>query len=78
MVKGGEPGHPRAVHWVITGSESGHGARPCELDWVRGLRDQCQPAGVAFFWKQHVAGGIKVGTPELDGRRWVEVPGGIS
>lgn len=41
------------LHWVITGGESGPGARPCHPDWVRDLRDQCQAAGVAFFHKQH-------------------------
>lgn len=40
------------LHWVIVGGESGHGARPCELDWLRSLRDQCAAAGVAFFNKQ--------------------------
>lgn len=40
------------IHWVITGGESGAGARPCNPDWVRDLRDQCVEAGVAFFHKQ--------------------------
>lgn len=40
------------IHWVITGGESGHNARPCHPDWVRSLRDQCVAAGVAFFHKQ--------------------------
>jgi protein gp37 len=41
-----------AVHWVIAGGESGHGARPMETEWVRSLRDQCQQRGIAFFFKQ--------------------------
>lgn len=40
------------IDWVIVGGESGHGARPLHLEWVRSLRDQCQKAGVAFFFKQ--------------------------
>lgn len=40
------------IHWVIAGGESGPGARPMHPDWVRGLRDQCQAAGVPFFFKQ--------------------------
>lgn len=40
------------LDWVIVGGESGPGARPMHPDWVRGLRDQCQSAGVAFFFKQ--------------------------
>lgn len=41
------------IHWVIVGGESGPGARPLHPDWVRSLRDQCQAAGVPFFFKQH-------------------------
>jgi protein gp37 len=42
----------RLVHWVICGGESGKGARPLHPDWARSLRDQCQAAGVPFFFKQ--------------------------
>jgi protein gp37 len=40
------------LDWVIVGGESGPGARPMHPDWARSLRDQCQAAGVAFFFKQ--------------------------
>ena len=40
------------LHWVICGGETGPGARPMHPDWVRSLRDQCQAAGVPFFFKQ--------------------------
>jgi protein gp37 len=40
------------IHWIIVGGESGPGARPMEQDWVRSLRDQCEAAGVPFFFKQ--------------------------
>lgn len=40
------------VDWVIVGGESGPGARPMHSDWARSLRDQCQAAGVPFFFKQ--------------------------
>ncbi len=40
------------IHWVITGGESGPGARPCKVEWVREVRDQCRQQGVAFFHKQ--------------------------
>lgn len=46
------PYGPRPLHWVIAGGESGHGARPMHPEWARGLRDQCQAAGVAFHFKQ--------------------------
>jgi protein gp37 len=41
-----------SVDWVICGGESGPNARPMHPDWARGLRDQCQAAGVPFFFKQ--------------------------
>lgn len=40
------------LHWIIVGGESGPDARPCHPDWVRSIRDQCQAAGVPFFFKQ--------------------------
>lgn len=40
------------LDWVIVGGESGPGARPMHPDWARDLRDQCQGAGVPFFFKQ--------------------------
>jgi protein gp37 len=40
------------IHWVICGGESGPKARPMHPDWARSLRDQCQAAGVPFFFKQ--------------------------
>ena len=40
------------IGWIIAGGESGPGARPCDLDWLRDLRDQCRATGAAFFLKQ--------------------------
>lgn len=37
---------------VIVGGESGSSARPCDLRWLRSLRDQCRDACVPFFLKQ--------------------------
>lgn len=60
----GSPGCPRVPHhhhddrclpgldWVIVGGESGPGARPCDLRWVRSIVDQCKSADVAVFVKQ--------------------------
>jgi protein gp37 len=41
-----------SLDWVICGGETGPGARPMHPDWVRNLRNQCQEAGVPFFFKQ--------------------------
>lgn len=47
-----EPPYDDVINWVICGGESGHNARPMHTDWARSLRDQCQKAGVPFFFKQ--------------------------
>jgi protein gp37 len=39
------------IQWVVMGGETGPHARPLHPDWVRSLRDQCQTAGVPFFFK---------------------------
>ncbi len=44
--------HGANVDLVLCGGESGTGARPMHPDWPRGLRDECEPAGVSFFFKQ--------------------------
>lgn len=40
------------IDWVIVGGESGPGARPCDIGWIRSIRDQCKAAGVPCFVKQ--------------------------
>lgn len=40
------------IDWVVGGGESGPGARPCSLTWLRDLRDECAAANVPFFAKQ--------------------------
>jgi protein gp37 len=40
------------IDWIIVGGESGPQARPCDVAWVRSLRDQCRAAGVPCFVKQ--------------------------
>lgn len=40
------------IHWLIVGGESGPGARPCDIGWIRSIRDQCEAAGVPCFVKQ--------------------------
>lgn len=47
-----QPEHLSRLDGVIVGGESGPGARLMHPDWVRSLRDQCEAAGVPFFFKQ--------------------------
>jgi len=40
------------LNWVIVGGESGPHARPCDIDWIRSVVEQCAGAGVPCFVKQ--------------------------
>jgi protein gp37 len=62
------------ISWVIVGGESGHRHRAVNPDWVRSIRDQCQSAGVPFFFKQWGGRTPKAGGRLLDGREWSEMP----
>ncbi|MEE9499626.1 MAG: phage Gp37/Gp68 family protein [Nitrospinaceae bacterium] len=52
----GPPSGHGPIDWIICGGESGGNAkspaRPMHPDWARSVRDQCQAAGVPFFFKQ--------------------------
>lgn len=43
---------PGGIDWVIVGGESGPGARPCDVQWIRAIVEQCQQNDVAVFVKQ--------------------------
>lgn len=45
------------ISWIIAGGESGNKARPCDVDWIRSLKDQCKAADVPCFVKQIQIGG---------------------
>lgn len=55
--------HP-GIDWLIIGGESGHNARPCNIEWIRSAVRQCKEAGVACFVKQL---GAKPFEPYSDG-----------
>lgn len=57
------------LNLIIAGAETGPGKRTMELDWARSLRDQCQDAGIKFFFKKD-----SHGNRLLDGRSWEEWP----
>lgn len=69
-----DPVLSECVQWVISGGESGPGARSMDPDWARDLRDQCAEAGTAYFFKQWGGRDKKAAGRELDGRTWDEVP----
>ena len=45
-------GESAQLNWLIVGGESGPGARPCEVAWIRSAVGQCRAAGVKCFVKQ--------------------------
>lgn len=72
------------IHWVIVGGESGPKARPMKPEWAESIRDQCEEAGVAFFFKQWGGWGAdgvkrakKYNGRELRGRAWDQMPDSV-
>jgi protein gp37 len=53
-------GMPQGIHQVVTGGESGSLARPCDVSWIRSIRDQCKAANVPLYCKQVGAHAIDV------------------
>ena len=66
------------IDWVIAGGESGPGARKIEEDWVRSIRDQCDDAGIPFFFKQWGGTNKKRSGRMLDNRTWDYFPSEVS
>jgi len=40
------------IDWAIVGGESGPGARPMRLSWVKDILQQCRKSNTPFFFKQ--------------------------
>lgn len=53
------------ISWVIVGGESGPGARPCNIEWIRSIVQQCKAAKVPCFVKQ--LGAWIAGPHDFDG-----------
>jgi protein gp37 len=64
----------RNIHWVIVGGESGFGARPMKIEWVREIFRECRKQKVPFFFKQW--GGVRKDLTGrlLGGRTYDEMP----
>jgi protein gp37 len=62
------------IDWVIVGGESGRTPRTIKEEWVLDIKDQCQKANVAFYFKQW--GGInkKKNGKSLQGKHYTEMP----
>ena len=64
----------KKIDWVIVGGESGRKPRPIKEEWIIDIKDQCQKANVAFYFKQW--GGInkKKNGKSLHGKQYTEMP----
>jgi protein gp37 len=62
------------IHWVIVGGESGPGARPMRIEWIREIFRTCRKHNVPFFFKQW--GGVRKDLTgrTLRGRTYNEMP----
>jgi protein gp37 len=45
---------------VIVSGEPGHGAPPMQAKWVRNVQEQCDTAGVLFFFNQWALSALTV------------------
>jgi len=61
------------LNWVIVGGESGPGARPCDIAWIRSIKDQCQAAKVSCFVKQLGSKPVSDIRTRLSSDDWVKI-----
>jgi protein gp37 len=40
------------IDWVVVGAESGANRRPCKIEWIESIVEQCKSANVPVFVKQ--------------------------
>lgn len=52
-----DPAVKSRTKWVVVGCESGPNRRPCKIEWVESIVEQCLTAGVPVFVKQIDIGG---------------------
>ncbi len=64
----------RDVEWVIVGGESGSTPRNMEQQWVLEIKEQCEEACVAFFFKQWGGVNKKARGRVLEGRTYSALP----
>ena len=49
--------HTMGLKWLVVGCESGPNRRPCKIEWVESIVEQCRAANVPVFVKQLDIGG---------------------
>ena len=64
----------QGIDWVIVGGESGRTPRPMKEEWVHDIKEQCQKANVAFYFKQWGGTNKKKAGKMLEGKVYNEMP----
>ena len=73
-VVGSDRWWPKTCAWgarlcgVVIGCESGPDARPCRMDWIRSLVQQCDDAQIPVMVKQASVNGKLIKMPPIDGK----------
>ena len=62
------------IDWAIVGGESGPVHRPIKEDWVWDIKQQCDTANVAFFFKQWGGRFAKSGGKLLKRKTYLKMP----
>lgn len=62
------------INWAIVGGESGFKARLMDEDWIWDIKQQCEAAGVAFFFKQWGGKNKKKAGRLLGGENYSQMP----
>lgn len=62
------------IDWVIVGGESGFKARPIKEEWVIDIKNQCDDAKTAFFFKQWGGKNKKKTGRLLEGQTYSAMP----
>jgi len=64
----------QAIDWVIVGGESGRTPRPIKEEWIIKIKEQCEKAGTAFYFKQWGGTNKKEAGRLLQGKRYDQMP----
>jgi len=64
----------KGIDWVIVGGESGRTPRPMKQEWVTDIKNQCEMANTAFFFKQWGGTNKKKSGRLLEGKIWNGMP----
>ncbi len=62
------------IDWVIVGGESGRTPRPMNEEWVVDIKEQCNNANVAFYFKQWGGTNKKKNGRLLEGKKYDKMP----